>query len=174
MPFGIVKHRLVEARLHAVRKLVPDIGHARHRAERQRRDIGPGHGELARPIGNVRFVHFEHARGNLLGLGDDAGGGDMDARSAHRHRAGVEGAVAGLHLSRVALHDVDVFDRNLQHVGGDLRQRRDVAVALAHRARKDRRPGRWKSTLTRALSQPPRSKPISASRRDGAMPHMWV
>ena len=29
-------------------------------------------------------------------------------------------------------------------------------------------------TLTRALSQPPRLKPISESRRDGAMPHMWV
>ena len=117
-----------------------DIGHARHRAELQRRDIGPRHGELAGAIGNVRFVHFEHARGDLLCLGDDTGGGDMDARSADRHRAGVEGAVTGLHLSCVALHHVDVFDRNLQHVGGNLRQRRDMAVALAHRSRKDRHP----------------------------------
>ena len=30
------------------------------------------------------------------------------------------------------------------------------------------------STLTRELSQPPRSKPIGPSRRDGAMPHICV
>ena len=64
----------------------------------------------------------------------------MDAGSADRHRARVEGAVTGLDLPGVALHHVDVLDRNLQHVGGDLRQRRDMAVALAHGSRKDRDP----------------------------------
>ena len=62
----------------------------------------------------------------------------MHAGSTDRHRTGIEGAVAGLYLARVALYDVDVFNRNLQHVGSDLRQRRDMALSLAHRARIDR------------------------------------
>ena len=42
----------------------------------------------------------------------------MNAGPAHRHGAGVEGAVTGLDLPGVALHHVDMFDRDLQHVGG--------------------------------------------------------
>jgi len=33
----------------------------------------------------------------------------------------------------VSLHDVDIFDRNLQRVGGNLRQHSRVPVTLAHR-----------------------------------------
>ncbi len=136
----IVKHRLVKARLQPVRKLVAEIGHARHRAKTQGRDVGAGNAEPACPIGNIRFIHFEHARRNLLRLGDDTAGGDMNAGSADRHRARVEGAVTGLDLPRVALHHVDMLDRNLQDVGGNLRKRCDMAMALTHGSRKDRDP----------------------------------
>src|SRR5690348_12062974 len=43
--------------------------------------------------------------------------------------------VAGLDLPRVALHDVDVRNRHLQDIGGDLRQRGRMPVTLAHRTR---------------------------------------
>ena len=46
----------------------------------------------------------------------------MNAGAADRHRTRVEGAMTGLDLFCVALHHVDVLDRHLQHVGGDLRQ----------------------------------------------------
>ena len=99
-------------------------------------------GTVNRPavIGDVLFVHFHHARGDLPRLRDNPERGDMHAGPADRHRTRIEGAVAGLDLSRVALHYVDVLDRNLQHVGGDLRQRRGMAVALAHGARINRDP----------------------------------
>ena len=117
-----------------------EIGHARYRAKTQRRDVGAGNAELACPIRNIRFIHFKHARRNLLRLRDNTAGRDMNARSAHRHRARIEGAVTGLDLTRVALHHVDMLDRNLQDVGGDLRKRGDMALALTHRSRKNRDP----------------------------------
>lgn len=40
--------------------------------------------------------------------------------------------MAGLHLARIALDNIDVFNRNLQDIGGDLRKRRVVAVTLTH------------------------------------------
>ena len=98
----------------------------------------------------------------------------MNAGSTDRHRAGIEGAVAGLYLARVALHDVDVFDRNLQHVGGDLRQRRDMAVSLAHRARKDRGSAAGIDADPRAFPAAAVEAASCANRRDGAMPHICV
>jgi hypothetical protein len=47
--------------------------------------------------------------------------------------------VAGLDLLCVALHNVDVLDRHLQDIGGDLRQHGRVPVTLAHRAGIQRR-----------------------------------
>ena len=116
---------------------MPDIGHAGHLREGYRRDIGTGHAERAGRIRNVLLVHFQHARRDLLRLCDNALGGHVHAGSADRHRTGIEGTVAGLYLARVTLYDVNVFNRNLQHVGSDLRQRRDMALSLAHRARID-------------------------------------
>src|SRR5258708_15267848 len=100
-------------------------------------------------------VHFEHACCDLVRFGDDTAGGDMKAGSADRHRARVEGAVTGLDLSRVALHHVDMLNRNLKDVGGTLRQRRDMALALTHGAGENRYPA------TR-VDADPRAFPASA------------
>src|SRR2546421_9666595 len=96
--------------------------------------------KCAAPIRNSSFLRSTHSRRNLLRLRDNTAGRDMNARSAHRHRARIEGAVTGLDLTRVALHHVDMLDRNLQDVGGDLRKRGDMAMALTHRSRKNRDP----------------------------------
>ena len=45
-----------------------------------------------------------------------------------------EGADAERHRGRVAAHDGDVLERDAEHVGADLRERRLVALAGAHRA----------------------------------------
>ena len=79
--------------------------------------------------------------------------------------------MAGLDLLRVALHNVDILDRHLQRVGGDLREHGRVSVTLAIEPEYSvARP--LASIAMRALSQPPQLKPMVASRREGAMPHI--
>src|SRR6202171_6577057 len=128
-----------------------DVSHSGHLGESDGRDIGAGDGETARAIGDVLFVHFHHARSDLLCLRDNPERRDVDAGPADSHRARIEGAVARLHLSCVALHHVNIFDRHLQDIGGDLRKRSLVAVALAHRARVNRHPATRIHTYSGAL-----------------------
>ena len=115
------------------------ISHSRGPGERQRLDVCPGDGKTTAVECNVLGGDLHHLRCDLFCLLDNAPGANMDSGSADRHRTRIEGAVAGLDLLRVALHDVDILDRHLQHIGGDLRQRGRVPVTLAHRAGIQRR-----------------------------------
>jgi hypothetical protein len=118
-----------------LRQDVTDIGHPRDFGESERRHPRSGNDKAAAFIGEVLGRHLHHLGGDLLRLLDDASGTDVDGRSADRHRTRIERAVPGLDLLRVALHNVDVLDRNLQDISGDLRQRSRMPVTVAHRAR---------------------------------------
>src|SRR5580704_18993359 len=72
----------------------------------------------------------------------------------------------GLDLLCVALHNIDVLDRHLQDIGGDLRQRRHVPMTLAHRARIQCRAAARVDCDARAL-------PAAAIKAVGGEPARW-
>ena len=116
-----------------------DIGHAGDLGKSQRCDVGTRHGEGACRIGNILLVNFEHSGRDLLGFCHNVLGANVEARASNGHGTGIESAMTSLHLACISLHDIDVLYGNLQHVGGNLGKRCDVAVALTHGARIDRR-----------------------------------
>src|ERR1700722_18245035 len=115
------------------------MGHARDFRESHRRNVGSRYAEAACLVGDILFVHLQQARSDALCLVDNPFCTDVNARSTNGHRARVEGTVAGLNLPRIPLHNVDILDWHLHDIGGDLCQRRDVAMTLTHGARIDGR-----------------------------------
>ena len=87
---------------------------------------------------DVGLRGLEQMGGDLLGFCDGLVAGHDDGRAADRQRAGAVGAVAPLHLAGIAVHYVNVFDRDTEPVGDQLREGGLVALALGLRARQDR------------------------------------
>ena len=130
----IVERRLVQPRLELVERVV--VRHVRGERDLAERlaAVGAGDGELAVLELDVGLRRLEQVRGDLLALGDDLVERLDDRRAADRERARAVGAHAEQHAAGVAVHDVDVLDRNAEARRDDLRERRLVALAVAVRA----------------------------------------
>ena len=93
-----------------------------------------GREELAVGVLQVGQRDFEALGGGLPKLVQHRPSGLVDGAPAEMRAARGEGAHARRDLVRVALDDLDLLERDLQLVGGDLREGRRVALALGHRA----------------------------------------
>ena len=90
----------------------------------------PAHGELAVLELDVGVGRFEQVRGDLLRLVGELARHHRGGRAADRRRARRVGAEAVRRVVGVALHHLDVGDRDAELVGDDLGERRLVALAL--------------------------------------------
>ncbi len=150
----VVERRLVEARLELVERVV--VRHVRRQRDLAERlaAVGARDRELAVLELDVGVRGLEQVRGDLLALGDDLVERLDDRRAADRERARAVGAHAERNAAGVAVHDVDVVDRDAEPRRDDLRERRLVALAVAVRAGEDRdAAGRVHAHLAR-LEQP--------------------
>ena len=130
----VVERVLVQARLElVVRVVVRHVGGERHLAERLLL-VGARHLVGAAVVLDVALRRLHQVRGDLLALGDDLVQRLHDRGAADGDRARAVGAHAEQDLRGVAVHDVDVLDRQAEAVGDHLRERGLVALAVRVRA----------------------------------------
>ena len=96
--------------------------------------IGAGDGELAVLELDVGFRRLEQMRGDLLAFGDDLVQCLDDRGASDRQRTRAVGAHAEGNAPGIAVHDLDILDRDSQPARNDLRERRFVTLAVAVRA----------------------------------------
>ena len=139
----IVEGRLVQPGLELLdRVVVRHVCRERDLAERLR-PVRPGDGKAPVPELDIRLRSLKEVRGDPLPLGDHLLHGVVDGRAAHRQGAGAVGAHPEGDLLRVAVHDLDLVDRDAELARDDLGERRLVPLAVAVRSGVDRdAPGR--------------------------------
>ena len=134
----IVERVLVESGFELVERIV--VRDIRGQRDARERDVlvGAGDAELAVLELDVVLARFEQVRGDLLALGDHLVDGFHDRGAADGERTAAVRAHPEQHLRRVAVLDVDIGHRNAKTIGGDLRERRLVALPMRMRAGEDR------------------------------------
>ena len=133
----------LEPGLEALRQVVRQVRHQRDVAERLEAIRRALHGELAALVDEVVFACLEQVRGDLLPLFLDLLDAEIDRGSADRAAPAAVRSHPERHLAGIAVHDVDVFHRQAQLVGSDLRECRLVSLTVRVRSREDRHlPGR--------------------------------
>ena len=122
--------RLVER----VAQRVGQHRHGRQRDRRVRRALDPHH---AVDDLQVAGVGLEGVARDPQRLRAHLAGGERDRVAAHDRRPRGEGADGVAEPAGVAGHDLDVLERHAELVGGDLRERREVALPLGGQAGRD-------------------------------------
>ena len=135
---GVVEGVLVQARFQLV------VGEVVRHVGRQA-DAGKGHalvgaGDLEHAVlkQHVGVGRFHQVRRYFLAFGDDLVECLDDGRAADCQRSAAVSAHAEEDLAGVTMLDVDVFQRDTELVGHDLREGRLVALAVAVAAGEDR------------------------------------
>ena len=130
----VVERALVEARLQLVeRVVVRHVGGERHLPERHLL-VGARHLELAVLEHDVGVGRFHQVRRDLLALRDHLVDRLHDRGAAHCERAAAVGAHAERDAPGVAVHDLDVADRDAEPARHHLRESGLVALPVAVRA----------------------------------------
>ena len=146
----IVERCFVQSGLEPVQRIV--VRHVRGERDFAERlaAIGSGNGELAVLELDVGLRGFEQMRSNLLALRDHLVERLDDRGAADRQRSRSVRSHAEQHASGIAVHDVDVLERNAEARRHHLRERRLVPLSMAVRAGEDRhRAGRMDAHFTR-------------------------
>ena len=167
----IVEGRLVQAGLELLdRVVVRHVCRERDIAERLR-PVRPGDGKA--PVSRTRCPPPKPREGWAairFPLGNHLLRGVVDGRTANRERAGTVGAHPEGDLLRVAVHDLDLVDRDPELVRDDLGERRLVPLAVAVRSGVDGdAPGRVHPHLPGLVEA--RAAPERPTTADGAIPH---
>src|SRR4030095_9619511 len=140
---GIVKGRLLEPGLEPLRIVVRHVRGEGHGAKRDRLAGSAFDGELATTELDVTRRRLEQVRRDLLTLLDDLVERHENGGAADRRRTAALGAHAERERPGVAVHDLDLLDRDTELVGRELGERRLVSLPVRVRARVDRdHPGR--------------------------------
>ena len=134
----IVERGFIEPGLQFIERVI--VGHVSGQRDLRERHlfVGTGDRELAVLEFDVGVRGFHEVRCDFLALGDDLVERLHYGRTADRDRARAVSAHAEGYAPGVAVHDVDVADRDTKTVRNHLRERRFVPLAVAVRTGKYR------------------------------------